>query len=111
LAAVMRLVDHPRCGTLPDFGNFHVNRETGEEYDKYLGTEQLMPFAKGVSAKTHNFNPEGFERDMDYPRLMEIVKASGYRGYIGIEWEGSSLDEPTGILMTKKLLQKLGGRA
>ncbi|MDQ8181927.1 sugar phosphate isomerase/epimerase family protein [Pelagicoccus sp. SDUM812005] len=111
LAAVMRLVDHPRCGTLPDFGNFVVNRETGEEYDKYLGTRQLMPFAKGVSAKTYNFNPEGFERDMDYPQLLDIVKASGYRGYIGIEWEGKSLDEPTGILMTKKLLQKLGGRA
>ncbi len=111
LSAVMRLVDHPRCGTLPDFGNFKVNRETGEEYDKYLGTEQLMPFAKGVSAKAHNFNPEGFERDMDYPRLLDIVKASGYRGYVGIEWEGKSLDEPTGILMTKKLLQKLGGRA
>ncbi|MBK1879572.1 sugar phosphate isomerase/epimerase family protein [Pelagicoccus mobilis] len=111
LAAVMRLVDHPRCGTLPDFGNFKINRETGEEYDRYLGTEQIMPFAKGVSAKTHAFNPEGFERDMDYLRLMDIVKRSGYRGYIGIEWEGKSLDEPTGILMTKKLLQKLGGRA
>lgn len=110
LAAVMRQVDHPRCGTLPDFGNFRINRETGEEYDRYLGTEQIMPFAKGVSAKTHAFNPEGLERDMDYPRLMEIVKASGYRGYIGIEWEGKSLDEPTGILLTKKLLQKLGGR-
>ncbi|MDQ8187056.1 sugar phosphate isomerase/epimerase [Pelagicoccus sp. SDUM812002] len=111
LSAVMRLVDHPRCGTLPDFGNFTINRESGEEYDKYLGTQQLMPFAKGVSAKTFNFNPEGFERDMDYPRLMDVVKRSGYRGYIGIEWEGKSLDEPTGILMTKKLLQKLGGRA
>lgn len=111
LSAVMRLVDHPRCGTLPDFGNFTIDRETGEEYDKYLGVQQLMPFAKGVSAKTFNFNPEGFERDMDYTKLMEIVKASGYRGYVGIEWEGKSLDEPTGILMTKKLLQKLGGRA
>lgn len=110
LAAVMRLVDHPRCGTLPDFGNFVVNRETGEAYDPYLGTQQLMPFAKGVSAKTHQFNPEGFERDKDYARLLDIVKTSGYRGYIGIEWEGKSLDEPTGVLMTKKLLQKLGGR-
>ncbi len=111
LSSVMRMVDHPRCGTLPDFGNFVVDRETGEEYDRYLGVQQLMPFAKGVSAKTYNFNPEGFERDMDYPRLLEIVKASGYRGYIDVEWEGKSLDEPTGILMTKKLLQKLGGRA
>ena len=111
LASVMREVDHPRCGTLPDFGNFRISRETGEEYDRYLGTKQLMPFAKGVSAKTHTFNPDGFERDIDYPRIMDIVKASGYRGYVGIEWEGSSLDEPTGILKTKKLLEKLGGRA
>lgn len=111
LAAVMQMVDHPRCGSLPDFGNFVINRETGEAYDKYLGVEQLMPFAKGVSAKTYNFNPQGFERDLDYEKLMEIVKASGYRGYVGIEWEGSSLDEPTGILKTKKLLQMLGGRA
>lgn len=110
LAALMQMVDHPRCGTLPDFGNFRINRETGEEYDRYLGTEQIMPFAKGVSAKTYSFNPEGFERDMDYQRLMDIVKASGYRGYVGIEWEGNSLDEPTGILLTKKLLQNLGGR-
>ena len=111
LAMVMREVDHPRCGTLPDLGNFRIDRETGEEYDRYLGTKQLMPFAKGVSAKTHNFNPEGDERDMDYPRLFDIVKNSGFRGYVGIEWEGSSLDEPTGILKTKKLLERLGGRA
>lgn len=111
LAAVMRLVDHPRCGTLPDFGNFRTNYETGEEYDRYLGTEQLMPFAKGVSAKTFNFKPDGYERDLDYEKLMGIVKVSGYRGYVGIEWEGKSLDEPTGILKTKKLLEMLGGRA
>lgn len=111
LAAVMRLVDHPRCGTLPDFGNFVIDRETGENYDMYLGVQQLMPFAKGVSGKTFNFNPEGMERDMDYPRLFEIIKKSGFRGYVDIEWEGRSLDEPTGILMTKKLLEKMGGRA
>ena len=110
LAAVMRLVDHPRCGTLPDFGNFRINRETGETYDMYLGIQQLMPFAKGVSAKTFDFKPDGYERDIDYDRMMDIVKKSGFRGYIGIEWEGDSLDEPTGILKTKHLLEKLGGR-
>lgn len=111
LAMVMREVDHPRCGTLPDFGNFRIDRVTGEEYDRYLGTRQLMPFAKGVSAKSLDFNPEGYESTMDYPRLLDIVKDAEYRGHIGIEWEGTSLDEPTGILKTKKLLQRLGGRA
>lgn len=111
LAAVMRLVDHPRCGTLPDFGNFVVDRTTGEAYDRYLGTQQLMPFAKGVSAKTFDFNPAGEETQIDYGRIMKIVKDAGYRGYVGIEYEGSALDEPTGILKTKQLLVRHGGRA
>lgn len=110
LAAVMRQVDHPRCGTLPDFGNFVINRETGEDYDAYLGTAQLMPFAKGVSAKTYHFDADGNERDLDYPRLFDIVRAAGYRGYVGIEWEGDSLDEPDGIVATRKLLERMGGR-
>ncbi len=110
LAAVMRQVNHPRCGTLPDFGNFVIDRETGEDYDPYLGTAQLMPFAKGVSAKTFNFDANGNEADLDYPRLMEIVRAAGYRGHVGIEWEGDSLDEPAGIVATRKLLERMGGR-
>lgn len=111
LAAVIQLVGHPRCGTLPDFGNFQVDRETGEEYDRYLGTQQLMPFAKGVSAKTFDFNPTGDETRIDYPRIMQIVKDANYRGYVGIEYEGRTLDESTGILKTKQLLERLGGRA
>ena len=110
LAAVIDLVDHPRCGTLPDFGNFHINRETGEVYDRYLGTQQLMPYAKGVSAKSFDFNPAGEETQIDYPKIMGIVKDAGYRGYVGIEYEGKTLDESTGILKTKQLLEKLGGR-
>ncbi|KAA9131061.1 sugar phosphate isomerase/epimerase [Marinihelvus fidelis] len=110
LAAVMRTVDHPRCGTLPDFGNFVINRDTGEDYDAYLGTKQLMPFARGVSAKTFNFDADGNESGLDYPRLMEIVRAAGYRGHVGIEWEGDSLDEPAGIMATRKLLERMGGR-
>jgi sugar phosphate isomerase/epimerase len=111
LSSVIRLVDHPRCGTLPDCGNFRISQETGETYDTYFGIQELMPFARGVSAKTHNFKPDGMERDIDYVRAMDIVKRSGFRGYVGIEWEGTSLDEPTGVLKTKALLEKLGGRA
>ncbi len=111
LAALLRLVAHPRCGTLPDFGNFVLDRATGEAYDRYLGTQQLMPFAMGVSAKTYDFTPTGDETRIDYGRMMQIVKDAGYRGYVGIEYEGSALDEPTGILKTKQLLVRHGGRA
>lgn len=107
LSGVMKMVDHKRVGTLPDFGNFTINRETGEEYDRYKGVEQLMPFAKGVSGKSYAFDAQGNETKMDYYRLMKIVKDSGYKGYVDVEYEGSELSEKEGILATKKLLEKV----
>lgn len=110
LAGVMRLVDHPRCGTLPDFGNFIIDRQTGEAYDRYKGTAELLPFAKGVSAKTYDFDATGAETTLDYPRLLGLVRESGYRGHIGVEYEGQTLSEPDGIRATRDLLLRLGGR-
>ncbi len=107
LSGVMKLTDHPRVGTLPDFGNFIINRETGEEYDRYKGVEMLMPYAKGVSAKSLTFDLQGNETRSNYYQLMKIVKDSGYRGWVGIEYEGSELPEKEGIIATKKLLEKV----
>ena len=105
LAGVMRMVNKPYVGTLPDFGNFYIDRAKGEQYDRYQGTEELMPFAKGVSAKSHNFDAAGNEVHTDYRRMLQIVKAAGYRGYVGIEYEGTAIDEYEGIRATKKLLE------
>ena len=102
LSGVMKKVDSKRCGTLPDFGNFY-------EYDRYQGVEDLMPFAKGVSAKSYAFDSRGNETKIDFEKMLRIVKAAGYRGYIGIEYEGSKLPERDGILATKKLLERLNG--
>ncbi len=107
LAGVMKMVDHKRVGTLPDFGNFTINWQTKEEYDRYKGVELLMPFAKGVSAKSNVFNEEGDEANMDYYRLMQIVHKAGYKGFVGIEYEGSILSEREGVIATKKLLEKV----
>jgi len=106
LSGVMKMVDHPRCGTLPDFGNFNVSRD--EQYDRYKGVEELMPWAKGVSAKSHEFDTDGNEVNTDYRRMLQIVKDAGYTGYIDIEYEGSQLDEFAGIRATKALLEKVG---
>jgi sugar phosphate isomerase/epimerase len=100
LAGVMKLVDHKRCGTLPDFGNFY-------DYDRYQGVADLMPFAKAVSAKSHDFDAEGNESQKDYRRLMKTVIDAGFRSWVGIEYEGERLPEPEGILATKKLLEKV----
>ncbi|HSM47218.1 MAG TPA: TIM barrel protein [Draconibacterium sp.] len=107
LAGVMKMVNHKRVGTLPDFGNFIIDRQTGEEFDRYKGMELLMPFAKGVSAKSNNFDAEGNETKSDFYRIMKIVQASGFEGYVGIEYEGSVLPEKEGIMATKKLLEKV----
>lgn len=105
LAAVMQQVDHPRVGTLPDFGNFRISGN--EVYDKYTGVEELMPFAKGVSAKSHDFDAEGNEVEIDYRRMMRIVLDAGYRGWVGIEYEGGNLPEAEGIDATKRLLERV----
>ena len=105
LASVIEKVDHPRCGTLPDFGNFKL--EGDDWYDRYLGVKELMPYAKAVSAKSNDFNSDGDETNTDYYKMMNIVLSEGYSGYVGIEYEGRSLDEMSGIRATKKLLEKV----
>lgn len=105
LAGVMRLVDHPRCGTLPDFGNFLI--EGDRWYDRYEGVAELMPFAKAVSAKSNDFDADGNEIHTDYRRMMRIVLDAGYRGYVGIEYEGEALTEIEGIEATKALLARV----
>jgi sugar phosphate isomerase/epimerase len=108
LSFVMRAVNKPNVGTLPDFGNFCITRgEDGsctEEYDRYQGVTELMPFAKAVSAKTNDFKEDGTEVRIDYQRMLSIVKSAGYDGYIGIEYEGNVMSEDNGIRATKNLL-------
>jgi sugar phosphate isomerase/epimerase len=106
LAGVMKKVNLPTVGTLPDFGNFTINRKTGEAYDRYKGMEELMPFAKGVSAKSHAFDVAGNETTKDYFRIMKIVADAGYRGYVGVEWEGGTPGATEGILLTKALIER-----
>jgi sugar phosphate isomerase/epimerase len=110
---VMKKVNRPNVGTLPDFGNFCLSHPWGstqedckEIYDRYKGVKELLPFAKGVSAKTYDFDATGEQPKMDYKRLIEIVKSSGFKGYIGIEFEGNTQPEEEGIRKTKLLLAK-----
>ncbi len=105
LAGVMKQVNMKNCGTLPDFGNFQLKEN--EWYDRYKGVTELMPFAKAVSAKSHDFDANGNETATDYKKMMKIVLDAGYSGFVGIEYEGSKLDEFSGIRATKALLEKV----
>ncbi len=116
IADVIRQVNMPNCGTLPDFGNWCTSvkwgsTETGknctEVYDRYKGVSEMLPFAKGVSAKSYSFNNQGDETVIDYAKMLKIVKdAKDFSGYVGIEYEGSPLSEADGIRATKALLEK-----
>lgn len=105
LAQVIKSVGLSNCGTLPDFGNFDLG--DGKTYDRYLGVTELMPFAKAVSAKSHDFDDQGNEVHTDYFKMMKIVLDAGYHGHVGIEYEGKKLDEYAGIRATKKLLERV----
>lgn len=115
LSKVITNVGLPNCGTLPDFGNFCIKTESGatwgspciEEYDRYQGVSEMMPFAKGVSAKAYKFDAQGNCVETDYTKMLTIVKAAGYTGHIGIEYEGE-LTEPDGIKAAKALLERVG---
>lgn len=113
IADVMKQVNRDNVGTLPDFGNFCISHPWGttqdgceKEYDRYRGVEEMLPFAKGVSAKSYDFDSKGDQPSMDYKRLMNIVKRSSFQGYIGIEFEGNKGDEDEGIRKTKALIEK-----
>ena len=121
LVDVIKNTNQTNVGTLPDFGNFCVKSKKNElsdwgsssegcdyEYDRYLGVEEMMPFARSVSAKSYEFDDEGNSIEIDYYKMLKIIKEFGYNGYISIEYEGEKYSEYEGILLTKKLLEKVG---
>jgi sugar phosphate isomerase/epimerase len=132
LAGVMKQVNSPHCGTLADFGNFCINRTKPEaqtidaymktkcleEYDRYKGIAELMPYAKGIHAKTHVFDANGNDTETDFVRMFKIIKDSGFTGWASIEYEGGVmkmyskddkyLDDDKGVMATKKLVEKVG---
>mgnify|MGYP006148625501 FL=1 len=121
LVDVIKNTKQSNVGTLPDFGNFCVKSKVDQlsdwgsssegceyEYDRYLGVEEMMPFARSVSAKSYEFDDDGNSIEIDYYKMLKIIKDFGYNGYISIEYEGEKYSEYEGILLTKKLLEKAG---
>ena len=131
LADVMKKMNNPHCGTLADFGNFCINRTKPptndiagymqtkclEEYDRYKGIAELMPYAKGIHAKTHVFDTNGNDTETDFAKMFKIIKDSGFKDWCSIEYEGGLikmytkddkyLDDDAGVLATKKLIEKV----
>ncbi len=113
---VIQAVNNPYLGTLPDFGNWCLSAEWGSTqtikncsdiYPPHEGLSKLLPYAKGVSAKSYVFDANGNDTVIDYPKLLGIVKKSDFDGHIGIEFEGKNMEEPAGIKATKALIERV----
>ena len=109
LAGVIRAADHPRVGTLPDFGNFNLG--DGKSYDRYQGTQELIPYAKAHSAKSYDFDEQGNETTIDYFKMATIAVAAGYPGWLGVEYEGDRLSEAEGVRKTIDLVRRAWSQA
>jgi len=106
LSGVLRAVGLPTVGSLPDFGNFRIDAD--RSFDRYEGVALLMPFAKALSAKSHDFAEDGRETATDFARMMQLARAADYRGWVGVEYEGGRLGEHDGIIATRRLLERVG---
>lgn len=112
MSRVFSQIENENCGTLPDFGNFCIRKDKErnclEAYDRYKGMQEILPFAKAVSAKSYDFDADSNETTIDYKRVMQMVKDSGYTGFVGVEFEGKGIPEETGIKATRDLLIRVG---
>ena len=128
LVGLMENINDSYVGTLPDFGSYNFCIKRGDlnlediesdcenQYDKYIGVQKLLPYAKGVSAKSHEFKLNGEEKSTDYKKMMQIISNSAYEGFITIEYEGAVmnmfgnkgnyLDTHEGVEATRKLISK-----
>jgi len=109
MVGLMKAVNKAGFGTLPDFGNFPADRAGHYQIDVYDAIARMMPYAKGVSAKSYDFGADGNETKLDFARILKIVTDAGYHGFVGIEYEGNRLSEPEGIRATKRLIERLRG--
>jgi L-ribulose-5-phosphate 3-epimerase len=100
MASVIQSTGLPNAGTLPDFGNF-------TDYDRYVGVQEMLPYAKGLAAQSHDFDYDGKEKRIDFSNMLAMAYRSGYRGWVGIAYQGEVIGEPAGIRLTKKLLERI----
>ena len=123
LVDIIKNSNRDNIGTLPDFGNFCIRSKPNRlsswggldgcavEYDKYKGVREMLPYARSVSAKSLNFDKDGNSIEIDFYKMMKIVKDFGYKGYISVEYEGTSHSEEEGIKLTKDLMIKAWNQA
>src|SRR5438046_584883 len=81
---IVKKADTPWAGINADSGNLKVNG--------YAQFETLLPYATSVHLKTEIANAQGKNEPADWNRLLGMIGKAGYKGYVGLEYEGTNAD-------------------
>jgi sugar phosphate isomerase/epimerase len=83
-AAIVKQADTPWAGVNADTGNLRK--------DGYQALETLLPYVTSVHLKSQVADANGTKQPADWPRLLNMLGAAGYKGYVGLEYEGDDPD-------------------
>ena len=97
LLRIRKAIDSPWLGVLLDTGNFLE--------DPYTKLEKVAPIANFVQAKTYYGGGEWYTLDLDYKRIINILRQANYKGYIALEFEGKEAAE-TGVRKSVAMLRE-----
>jgi sugar phosphate isomerase/epimerase len=98
IVKIIQATDPKIVGALVDFGNFPLDR-------KYAEVELVAPFALTTHVKVNVFDDNGEAKEYDFPRVLNTIRQSHYKGPISIEYEGKG-DPIQGVQKTKALILK-----
>ena len=99
MIGLMKAINSPNFGTLPDFGNIY-------EFDRYESIRKLVAYAKGISVKT-KFKPNGTHPDYDLEKLLKICMEEGYHGFYGIEQESPDANSWQAVRWSKAVIDRV----
>jgi len=101
IVKVIEKTGNPYLRALPDFGNTLSRGDV--EYNE-RGVAAMLKHAYGVChVKDVVVADNGKTYDVDLPRMFELAKASGFKGYYMMEWDGGPGDPYGG---TRRLVEE-----
>jgi sugar phosphate isomerase/epimerase len=96
--AIVTAVKHDWFGINFDTGNFHGD-------DPYADLEKIAPYAVVVQIKTEIQRKGKPKEEADTKRLLDILRAAKYRGYVALEYEAAE-DPRTAVPKAIEQLRK-----
>src|SRR6202041_1566 len=81
---IVKQTASPWAGINADSGNLRV--------DGYSQFQSMLPFATSVHLKVDISTADGKKEPADWNRLLAMIGKSGYRGFVGLEYEGDNPD-------------------